>query len=124
MTDRSTYCHDWETFVKLIHAGRRIGVIPDYLFYYRRRADGMSAMMTNGGANTYPFIQRMITSFVARKRQRIEPGSADAVGGIGELFSPTMIANSERARSSARFHGAVRRLAAAGRRVWKSGLLA
>jgi hypothetical protein len=65
VADRSTYCHDWETFVKLVNAGRRIGVIPEYLFYYRRRKDGMSAVMTDGGANTYPFVQRMITSFVA-----------------------------------------------------------
>ena len=64
VADRATYCHDWETFVNLIHAGRSIGVIPEYLFYYRRRADGMSATMTNGGANTYPFVQRMITGFV------------------------------------------------------------
>ena len=61
--DRSTYCHDWETFVKLARSGRRVGVVPDYLFYYRRRADGMSAVMTRGGTDVYPFVRRMLTTF-------------------------------------------------------------
>jgi glycosyl transferase family 2 len=61
--DRSTYCHDWETFVKLAQAGRRIGVVPEHLFCYRRRPDGMSAVMSGGGSDVYPFIQRMLTTF-------------------------------------------------------------
>jgi glycosyltransferase involved in cell wall biosynthesis len=34
-TDRGTGFEDWEAFVKLVHAGHRVGVIPEYLFYYR-----------------------------------------------------------------------------------------
>ena len=63
VADRATYCHDWETFVKLVRSGRRIGVVPEYLFYYRRRLDAMSAVMTRGGTDTYPFVQRMLATF-------------------------------------------------------------
>ncbi|MDB5311905.1 MAG: epsH 3 [Gemmataceae bacterium] len=49
-TDRGTSCEDWEAFVKLIHAGKRIDVIPDYLFYYRHREAGFSRV-TNWFAN-------------------------------------------------------------------------
>jgi glycosyltransferase involved in cell wall biosynthesis len=41
-TDRSTSCEDWEAFVKLVHAGRRIGVVPEHLFYYRHLPAGFS----------------------------------------------------------------------------------
>jgi glycosyltransferase involved in cell wall biosynthesis len=41
-TDRGTSCEDWEAFVKLVHTGRRIGVIPEHLFYYRHRPAGFS----------------------------------------------------------------------------------
>jgi hypothetical protein len=61
--DRSTYCHDWETFVKLARSGRQVGVVPEYLFYYRRRPDGMAAVMTRGGTDVYPFVQRMLATF-------------------------------------------------------------
>ncbi len=41
-TDRDTSFEDWEVFVKLVNAGRRVDVLPDFLFYYRHRADGFS----------------------------------------------------------------------------------
>src|ERR1700722_20327091 len=34
-TDRDTSFEDWEAFVKLIHGGYAIDVVPAYLFYYR-----------------------------------------------------------------------------------------
>ncbi len=40
--DRGTSCEDWELFVKLVHAGHKLGVVPDHLFYYRHRAGGFS----------------------------------------------------------------------------------
>jgi glycosyltransferase involved in cell wall biosynthesis len=49
-TDRGTSCEDWEAFVKLVNAGKRIGVVPDHLFYYRQLADGFSRR-TNKFAN-------------------------------------------------------------------------
>ncbi len=36
-TDRDTSYEDWEAFVKLVHAGNRLDVVPDFLFYYRHR---------------------------------------------------------------------------------------
>ena len=49
-TDRGTSCEDWEAFVKLVHAGKQIGVVPDHLFYYRHRPGGFSRA-TNWFAN-------------------------------------------------------------------------
>ncbi|HSQ54907.1 MAG TPA: glycosyltransferase family A protein, partial [Gemmata sp.] len=57
-TDRGTSCEDWEAFVKLVHAGRRIGVIPDHLFYYRHLTNGFSRR-TNWFANH----QRVLRQF-------------------------------------------------------------
>jgi glycosyltransferase involved in cell wall biosynthesis len=48
--DRGTSCEDWECFVKLVHAGHKLGVVPDHLFYYRHRAGGFSRS-TNWFAN-------------------------------------------------------------------------
>jgi glycosyltransferase involved in cell wall biosynthesis len=41
-TDRETSREDWEAFVKLVHAGRRVDVVPEHLFYYRHREAGFS----------------------------------------------------------------------------------
>ncbi|MBN9122098.1 MAG: glycosyltransferase family 2 protein [Planctomycetes bacterium] len=49
-TDRGTSCEDWECFVKLVHAGHKLGVVPDHLFYYRHRPGGFSRS-TNWFAN-------------------------------------------------------------------------
>ncbi len=57
-TDRGTSCEDWEAFVKLVHAGHRLGVVPDHLFYYRHRAGGFSRS-TNWFANH----QRVLRQF-------------------------------------------------------------
>ena len=57
-TDRGTSCEDWEAYVKLIHAGKRIGVVPEYLFHYRHREAGFSRA-TNWFANH----QRVLRQF-------------------------------------------------------------
>ena len=57
-TDRGTSCEDWEVFVKLVHAGHRLGVVPDHLFYYRHRPGGFSRS-TNWFANH----QRVLRQF-------------------------------------------------------------
>ena len=57
-TDRGTSCEDWEAFVKLVHAGHRLGVVPDHLFYYRHRPGGFSRS-TNWFANH----QRVLRQF-------------------------------------------------------------
>jgi glycosyltransferase involved in cell wall biosynthesis len=40
-TELDTTCEDWELFVKLLNAGYRVDVLPDYLFYYRHRDDSL-----------------------------------------------------------------------------------
>ncbi|HJZ57496.1 MAG TPA: glycosyltransferase family A protein [Gemmataceae bacterium] len=57
-TDRGTSCEDWEAFVKLVHAGKRIGVVPEHLFDYRHRPAGFSRA-TNWFANH----QRVLRQF-------------------------------------------------------------
>ena len=49
---------DWEAYVKLIHAEKRIDVIPEYLFLYRHREAGFSRA-TNWFANH----QRVLRQF-------------------------------------------------------------
>src|SRR5262249_46964968 len=57
-TDRGTSCEDWEAFVKLVHGGHKIGIVPDHLFYYRHRPGGFSRS-TNWFANH----QRVLRQF-------------------------------------------------------------
>lgn len=58
--DRGTATEDWEVFVKLIHGGYRIGVVPDHLFYYRHRAESYTRT-TNWFANH----QRVLRQFAS-----------------------------------------------------------
>ncbi len=57
-TDRGTSCEDWEVFVKLVHTGHHLGIVPDHLFYYRFRPGGFSRS-TNWFANH----QRVLRQF-------------------------------------------------------------
>jgi glycosyltransferase involved in cell wall biosynthesis len=41
-TDRDTSWEDWEAFVKLVNAGHKIDIVPEYLFYYRHLETGFS----------------------------------------------------------------------------------
>jgi GT2 family glycosyltransferase len=59
-TDRGTSCEDWECFVKLVHAGHRLGVVPDHLFYYRHRPGGFSRS-TNWFANHQRVLRQFAT---------------------------------------------------------------
>jgi glycosyltransferase involved in cell wall biosynthesis len=57
--DRETSFEDWEAFVKLANAGRGVGVVPDYLFYYRHRAAGFSRTTSD-----YRNHRRVLRQFV------------------------------------------------------------
>jgi hypothetical protein len=59
-TDRGTSCEDWEAYVKLIHAGRSIDVVPEYLFHYRHRAAGFSR-----ATNWFENHQRVLRQFTS-----------------------------------------------------------
>lgn len=56
--DRGTSCEDWEAFVKLVHAGFGLGVVPEHLFYYRHRPGGFSR-----STNWYANHQRVLRQF-------------------------------------------------------------
>jgi GT2 family glycosyltransferase len=56
--DRGTSCEDWEAFVKLVHAGFALGVVPEHLFYYRHRPGGFSR-----STNWYANHQRVLCQF-------------------------------------------------------------
>jgi GT2 family glycosyltransferase len=57
-SDRGTSCEDWEAFVKLVHAGFKLGVVPNHLFYYRHRPGGFSR-----STNWYANHQRVLRQF-------------------------------------------------------------
>lgn len=57
--DRETSFEDWEAFVKLANGGRRIEVLPDFLFYYRHRDAGFSRV-----TSAYRNQQRVLRRFV------------------------------------------------------------
>ena len=38
-------CEDWDLWLRLVEAGYRGAIVPEILFYYRRRADSMSRVM-------------------------------------------------------------------------------
>jgi glycosyltransferase involved in cell wall biosynthesis len=67
--DRGTSTEDWEGFVKLVHAGKQVGVIPDHLFEYRLRSASFSRT-TNRFANH----QRVLRQFT--HRDQLLPGEA------------------------------------------------
>jgi glycosyltransferase involved in cell wall biosynthesis len=58
-TDRHTSWEDLEAFVKLIHAGHRLDVLPDYLFYYRHLDSGWSRV-TSGYLNHQRVLRQLV----------------------------------------------------------------
>src|SRR5208282_32742 len=62
-TDRDTSYEDWEAFVKLVQAGYRVDVVPEYLFYYRHLPNGFSRV-----TRAYANHQRVLRQFI-RPRQ-------------------------------------------------------
>jgi glycosyltransferase involved in cell wall biosynthesis len=47
-------CEDWDLWLRLVAAGRRGAIIPEVLFFYRRRADSMSRRMLDAQAYRRP----------------------------------------------------------------------
>ncbi len=100
--------------MKLVRSGRKIGVVPEYLFYYRRRPDAMSAVMTRCGTDVYPFVQRMLTTFFDGK-------AAPADRALWTMLAGSLLKQARREPPPGPWtlrrlcRGAVRRTAAAGR---------
>ncbi len=63
--DRDTTMEDWEVLLKLLHAGFALGVVPEYLYYYRLRPD--SLLRTT---NAYRNHQRVLRQYFRRERLR------------------------------------------------------
>ncbi len=62
-TDRDSSFEDWEAFVKLVHAGHGVGVLPEHLFYYRHRESGFSRV-----TDDYRNRQRVLRQFLQLDR--------------------------------------------------------
>jgi glycosyltransferase involved in cell wall biosynthesis len=112
-TDRGTSCEDWELFVKLANAGRRVGVVPDHLFLYRHRGAGFSRV-TNWFANH----QRVLRQF--ERADHLPPGEAavlwSALLGFQQEIERLRDRNRcLRYRLADRLHAAVGRFPAAAR---------
>lgn len=48
-------CEDWDLWLTMIEQGYRGVIIPEVLFFYRRRADSMSRLMMNGNTHAHLF---------------------------------------------------------------------
>jgi glycosyltransferase involved in cell wall biosynthesis len=47
-------CEDWDFWLRLVEAGHQGAIIPEVLFYYRRRAESMSRVMSTSAAYRGP----------------------------------------------------------------------
>ncbi len=59
-TDRHTPWEDWLTYIKLVHAGYTIEVVPEFLFVYRVRRDSRTARMIQGPADQDRYTQHLL----------------------------------------------------------------
>ena len=50
-------CEDWDLWLRLVEAGHTGAIIPEVLFFYRRRADSMSRRMLDPAAYRRPLEQ-------------------------------------------------------------------
>ena len=61
-------CEDWDLWLRLVESGRHGTIIPEVLFYYRRRADSMSRRMLDAEAYRRPLevlVQKHLASYRA-----------------------------------------------------------
>lgn len=112
--DRDTSFEDWEAFVKLVNAGYRLDVVPDFLFHYRHRDEGFSRI-TNGYRNHQRVLRRFveIDSLSAQDRQtlwNLLVGSQRRVQELGEHV--------ERLRTNLRARRVARWLKGVVQRAW------
>jgi glycosyltransferase involved in cell wall biosynthesis len=77
-TDRDTGYEDWEGFVKLVNAGYRVDVLPEYLFHYRHVPTSMLRV-------TSPYLNQRRVLRQYQKLERLPP--AERIGLWTALFS-------------------------------------
>ncbi len=75
-------CEDWDFWLRLVEGGRSGAIVPEVLFYYRRRADSMSRLMLDESAYRRPldvlvtkhepsYRQHMTDVVVAKEREAL-----------------------------------------------------
>jgi glycosyltransferase involved in cell wall biosynthesis len=50
-------CEDWDFWLRLVEQGFKGAIVPEVLFFYRRRSDSMSRTMSGGGPRPHPLRQ-------------------------------------------------------------------
>jgi GT2 family glycosyltransferase len=70
-TDKHTTCEDWELYVKLVREGHQIGVVPEYLFYYRHRAKSL-LRTTDAFLNRRRVLRQFFTSAQLPQAEQIQ----------------------------------------------------
>lgn len=63
-------CEDWDFWLRLVERGFRGTIIPEVLFYYRRRADSMSRVMIDPAAYRRP-LEDLIGRHAAAYREHV-----------------------------------------------------
>ena len=63
-------CEDWDFWLRLVESGRSGAIIPEVLFYYRRRVDSMSRVMLEESAYRRP-LDALVTKHAASYRQHL-----------------------------------------------------
>jgi glycosyltransferase involved in cell wall biosynthesis len=63
-------CEDWDLWLRLVESGRRGTIIPQVLFFYRRRADSMSRLMLDSRAYRRP-LQTLVLKHEASYRAHL-----------------------------------------------------
>jgi glycosyltransferase involved in cell wall biosynthesis len=133
-TDRDTSCEDWEAFVKLVNAGHRIGVVPEYLFAYRH-LDGGFSRVTRRFDNHQRVLRQL---YQTRDLDRAEKVALwDALVGLQQRCDDLAMENQELRLQVGSLHhrvaellsrlvrripvlsGGVRGLIRSGRRAWR-----
>ncbi|MCS7045875.1 MAG: glycosyltransferase family 2 protein, partial [Gemmataceae bacterium] len=109
-TDRDTSFEDWETFVRLVNAGFRVDVVPDFLFYYRHREDGFSRT-TNGFRNLQRVLRRFaeIERLPAEERRLLWDWLVGSQQRLAELEGQLLATSAPASRLSARVRRALGR---------------
>lgn len=63
-------CEDWDLWLRLVQRGFSGAIVPEVLFYYRRRAESMSRLMLDPGAYRAP-LEALITRHRAAYRDHL-----------------------------------------------------
>jgi glycosyltransferase involved in cell wall biosynthesis len=63
-------CEDWDLWLRLVEGGWKGTIVPEVLFYYRRRADSMSRLMLDAQAYRRP-LEALVRKHEASYREHL-----------------------------------------------------